>query len=55
MTKAKNGNVQVKPNFSIASVGEDLADKGFEQIGCKGSSATFSKGARSIVTTSNSR
>ena len=23
MTKAKNGNVQVKPNFSIASVGEE--------------------------------
>ena len=47
MTKTKNGNVTVKPNFSIASVGEDLADKGFEQM--------VAKGAWSVVSTSNSR
>ena len=43
MTKAKNGNVQVKPNFSIASVGEDLADKGFEQMGAKDLALPFLK------------
>ena len=43
MTKAKNGNVQVKSNFSIASVGEDLADKGFEQMGAKDLALPFLK------------
>ncbi len=43
MTKAKNGNVTVKPNFSIASVGEDLADKGFEQMGAKDLALPFLK------------
>ena len=42
MTKAKNGNVQAKPNFSIASVGENLADKGFEQMGAKDLALPFS-------------